>query len=386
MPTHLDSPQRVGPPSHRHRLPTARPRGAAVILLVLLLSIAAAIAGLVLLWPDKVSGSGLGGQIANGRVVSTRLDCTNGCIKVVDVEVTSGPGRGTSTTLTFQPGVTDPKLRIGEQIRMHRTSTGVGAVYEFADINRRTPMLLLAALFALVVLVVGRLRGLMAMIGLVFAGLVLVVFVIPALVEGRSPTLVALVAGTTIAVVVLPLAHGISAYTGAALIGTLAGMGVAAALSMLTIHALHFTGTSSDEAGTLAALGSRSTVAGLLLCGTVIGALGVLNDVTVTQAVAVFEISSADPTLTRRRLFRSGMRIGRDHIASTVYSLVLAYAGAALPVLLLFAVTDQAVGNVLSSDALGPAIVAGLIGAIALVLVVPLTTAIATAVAPQELV
>ena len=126
-------------------------------------------------------------------------------------------------------------------------------------------------------------------------------------------------------------------------------------------------------------------MAGLLLCGTVIGALGVLNDVTVTQAVAVFEISSADPTLTRRRLFRSGMRIGRDHIASTVYSLVLAYAGAALPVLLLFAVTDQAVGNVLSSDALGPAIVAGLIGAIALVLVVPLTTAIATAVAPQKL-
>jgi uncharacterized membrane protein len=356
-----------------------------VILVVLLLSIAAAIAGLVLLWPDRVSSSGLGGQIVTGRVVSAKLDCTNGCIKVVDVKVTSGPGRGTSTTLTFQPGATDPKLRIGEQIRMHRTSSGAGAVYEFADINRRTPMLLLAALFALVVLVVGRLRGLTAMIGLVFAGLVLVVFVIPALVDGRSPTLVALVAGTTIAVVVLPLAHGISTYTGAALIGTLAGMGVAAVLSMLTIHALHFTGTSSDEAGTLAALGSQSTTAGLLLCGTVIGALGVLNDVTVTQSVAVFEISTADPTLTRRRLFRSGMRIGRDHIASTVYSLVLAYAGSALPVLLLFAVTDQAVGDVLSSDGLGPAIVAGLIGAIALVLVVPLTTAIATAVARQEL-
>jgi uncharacterized membrane protein len=354
-----------------------------VILVVLLLSIAAAIAGLVLLWPDKVSGSGLGGQIVSGRVASTELDCTNGCINVVEVKVTSGPGRGSSTTLTFSPGATDPKLRVGEQIRLHRSSSGAGAVYEFADIDRRTPMLWLTALFALVVLIVGRLRGLTAMIGLVFAGVVLVEFVIPALMDGRPPTLVALVAGTTIAVVVLPLAHGISTYTGAALIGTLAGMGVAALLSLLTVHALHFTGTSGDEAGTLAALGSRSTVAGLLLCGTVIGALGVLNDVTVTQAVAVFEISSADPTLTRRRLFRSGMRIGRDHIASTVYSLVLAYAGSALPVLLLFAVTDQAAGDVLSSDALGPAIVAGLIGAIALVLVVPLTTAIATAVAPQ---
>ena len=128
-------------PSHRHRLPTARPRGAArSSSLVLLLSIAAAIAGLVLLWPDKVSGSGLGGQIVNGRVVSTKLDCTNGCIKVVDVEVTSGPRRGTSTTLTFQPGATGPSCR-GRRAdpACIAPARGAGAVYEFADINRRTP-------------------------------------------------------------------------------------------------------------------------------------------------------------------------------------------------------------------------------------------------------
>jgi uncharacterized membrane protein len=118
-------------------------------------------------------------------------------------------------------------------------------------------------------------------------------------------------------------------------------------------------------------------VAGLLLCGAVIGALGVLNDVTVTQSSSVFELAAADPRLGRRGLFRSAMRIGRDHIASTVYSLVLAYAGSALPLLLLFSITGQRVADVLTSDALGPEIAAGLIGSIALVLVVPLTTVIA---------
>jgi uncharacterized membrane protein len=226
-------------------------------------------------------------------------------------------------------------------------------------------------------LAVGRLRGLAAMAGLAITGVALVQFMIPALIAGESPTAVALVGGAAIAILVLPLSHGVSVRTGAALIGTLAGMTVAALISLVSIGALRFTGLSSDEAATLGLLGSKSSVAGLLLCGAVVGALGVINDVTVTQSSSVFELAAADPTLPRRRLYTSAMRIGRDHIASTVYSLVLAYAGSALPLLLLFAITGQSVSDVLSSDALGPEIAASLIGATALVLVVPLTTAIA---------
>jgi uncharacterized membrane protein len=137
------------------------------------------------------------------------------------------------------------------------------------------------------------------------------------------------------------------------------------------------TGLSNDEAATLGVLGSRSSVAGLLLCGAVVGALGVLNDVTCTQSSSVFELAAGDPLLPRRKLFASAIRIGRDHIASTVYSLVLACANSALPLLLLFSITGQSVSNVLTSDALGPEIAASLIGATALVSVVPLTTAIA---------
>jgi uncharacterized membrane protein len=340
---------------------------------------AAVLVGLVLLWPARPSTVRLGSaEVAHGTVTATRLqDCAvaqRSCTVVVTVRVTDGPDRGRDTQLTFLPGATDPKLEVGEHIRMGRQGSGAGAVYAFADVERRGPLLLLAAVFVIVVLVTGRLRGLAAMLGLAIAGAGLVWFVLPALLAGESPTLVALVGGAAITLAVLPLAHGVSVRTGAALIGTLAGMAIAALLAAVSVSALRFTGTSNEEGTMLQLLGSRSSVSGLLLCGAVIGAIGVLNDVTVTQASAVFELAAADPAASRRRVFSAAMRIGRDHIASTVYSLVFAYAGSALPLLLLFVITGQSVGDVLTGDALGPEIAAGLIGAIALVLVVPLTT------------
>lgn len=365
--------------AHSHGAGTsiAHARG---LLLVLLATAIAVLIGLILLWPPQPRTAHVTGQAAHGVVTASALTgCNTSCVVSVSVRLTDGPDTGKTTVLTFVPGATDPQLRVGEHIRMARS----GSSYEFADIQRRTPMVLLAALFLVVVLVVGRWRGLAAVGGLIIAGLALVEFTIPALLAGESPVWVALVGGSAIALVVLPLAHGLSSRTGAALLGTLAGLVVAAAIAAVSISALHFTGTSSDEGATLQLLGSKSTVAGLLLCGSVIGGLGVLNDVTVTQASAVFELAAADPLLNRRRLVAAAMRIGRDHIASTVYSLVLAYAGAALPVLLLFAITGQAVPDVLTSDALGPEIAAGLIGATALVLVVPLTTATAAMLASR---
>ena len=348
-------------------------------LTVTLLAIAVAVlVGLIVLWPPHPKTHSNSGTPTHGQVTATALTgCNTSCVVTVTVRLTDGPDTGHTTDLTFVPGATDPRLQVGEHVRLARQ----GSDYEFADIQRQTPMLWLALVFLLVVVVVGRWRGLAAILGLIVAGVALVVFTIPALLAGESPIWVALVSGAAIALVVLPLAHGVSGRTGAALLGTLAGMVVAAGLAAVSISALHFTGTSSDEGATLQLLGSKSTVAGLLLCGAVIGGLGVLNDVTVTQASAVFELAAADPLLNRRRLIRAAMRIGRDHIASTVYSLVLAYAGAALPVLLLFAITGQAVPDVLTSDALGPEIAAGLIGATALVLVVPLTTSVAALLA-----
>jgi uncharacterized membrane protein len=303
-----------------------------------------------------------------------------GCVKQVENQVLTGPDAGRTAFLSFTPGPTDPNLQVGEKVRLGRTVQDGQVVYQFSDVVRTRPLLLLALVFAIAVIAVGRLRGLAALIGLAFAGIVLVVFVLPALLAGSSPTWVALVAGSAITLVVLPLSHGPSISTGVAMIGTLVGMAVAAVTASVAIGALRFTGLSGEENATLALLGSRSTVSGLLLAGAVIGALGVLNDVTVTQVSAVGELAAAGAS--RADLFASAFRIGRDHIASTVYSLVLAYAGSALPVLLLFTLSRQSTVASLTSDAIAPEIAAALIGGLALVLVVPLTTAIAAALLP----
>jgi uncharacterized membrane protein len=257
---------------------------------VAILAVAVGI-GLLPLWPGHQKKTGFAGQITHGRVAETRQDqCSTGatgCTVAVTVRINDGPDRGRDTRLTFVPGATDPKLRVGDRIRMGRQGSGADAVYAFADIERGRPLVVLAALFVVVVLVVGRLRGLAAMLGLVITGVALVQFMIPALLAGESPTAVAVVGGAAIAILVLPLSHGVSVRTGAALIGTLVGMAIAALISLISVEALRFTGLSNDEATTLGVLGSCSSVAGLLLCGAVVGALGVLNDVTVTQSSSV---------------------------------------------------------------------------------------------------
>jgi uncharacterized membrane protein len=372
-------------PSHSAHRSTPTTDDAAVrgrvVVTILVVVAAVVVLGLLLTWPGHHPVTRQSGQTVTGTVSATRqVDCgsgSSGCVTDVTVRITSGPDRGGTTTLTFTPGPTDPRLVVGDKIRMGRAAASGHVVYQFGDIARGRPLLLLAVLFAVVVVLVGHLRGLAALLGLGCAGVMLVVFVLPALLDGQSPTRVALLAGAAITLIVLPLSHGLSLRTGIAMLGTLSGMAVAAGIAGACVASLRITGLGGEENATLQLLGSRATVSGLLLAGTVIGALGVLNDVTVTQVSAVSELAGSG--LSTRQLFQSAMRIGRDHIASTVYSLVLAYAGAALPLLLLFSLSGQSTLNVLTSDSLAPEIAASLIGGTALVVVVPLTTAIAAA-------
>jgi len=342
---------------------------------------AVVLAAMVITWPARphVSGSELQGQLVRATVQSTAPSACGSdgsCLTRVVARITSGPDRGHITSLDLTPGPTEPELRAGDHIRLARSvQTGGSVLYEFADVDRGQPLVLLAAIFVAAALLIGRWRGLAAVIGLIFAGAILVLYVVPALVDGTAPLLVVLIAGSAVTLVVLPIAHGFSTTTGVAVIGTLLGMSLAAALAAVMVHSLHITGLSSEEFAVLRLQGSHSTVTGLFLAGAVIGALGVLNDVTVTQASAVRELAAEEAD--RRVLFVAAMRIGRDHIASTTYSLVLAYAGSSLPLLLLFALAHESAVDSLTSDALAPALASGLIGGTALVLVVPLTTAAA---------
>lgn len=191
--------------------------------------------------------------------------------------------------------------------------------------------------------------GLRAMVGIVIAFGVLVVFLLPALRDGAPAVPVALVASAAILFAVIYLAHGVSLRTSAALLGTLTSLLVAALLSWAAIEFAHLTGLSEDQNNEVAAYLGNVSITGLLLAGFIIGSLGVLNDVTITQASAVFELAELEPA-GRRAIFVGAMRVGRDHIASTVYTLVLAYAGSALPLLLLFSVANRPLGDVLTSE------------------------------------
>ncbi len=298
-------------------------------------------------------------------------------------------GSGPDTGRTVSLGPSSTSFRVGDRIRVARgpadPATGVRE-YQFDDFVRDAPLGVIAALFAGLLFLVARWRGLAAMAGVGVAYLTLVEFMLPALLAGRSPVAVAVCGSAAILFVILYLAHGVSARTSTALLGTLTALAATAALASAATAAAHLTGQSNEVNSELQAAGVHVSISGLILCGLIVGALGVLNDVTVTQASSVWELSAADPGAGWRSLFTSGMRIGRDHIASTVYTLVFAYAGATLPLLLLFSVSGRSAHDLLTGDEIGGEIVRDLVGGAGLLLAVPLTTVIAAVVAvrPHE--
>ncbi len=255
-----------------------------------------------------------------------------------------------------------------------------GPTYIFMDFVRTLPMGLLAVLYALVVVVVARWRGLRAMVGLIGAFGVLAWFMLPALAQGQPPLMVALVGSSAIMFGVLYFAHGFSARTSTALLGTLFGLGVTAGLAWWAVDAAALNGTTGEYSYQLLNMTQGMSLSGMILCGLVISGLGVLNDVTITQSSAVWELYELAPHTSARELFTSAMRIGRDHIASTVYTIAFAYAGGALPVLLMVSLYDQPLLTALTGVELAEEIVRILVGSIGLVLAIPVTTAVAVAV------
>ncbi|MDQ0374810.1 YibE/F family protein [Cellulomonas humilata] len=247
----------------------------------------------------------------------------------------------------------------------------------FTDFVRGPPLGLLAAVFAVLVVAVARWRGFAALLGLGISMGVIGAFMLPALLEGKPALPVALVTSSAIMFVVLYLAHGFTLRTSTALVGTLLGLLATGFLATWASGAAHLTGLSGEYALDLLSYAPQARMSAILLCGMVIAGLGVLNDVTITQASAVWELHGSSPDAGWRELFGRGMRIGRDHIASTVYTIVFAYVGATLPLVLLVSISDRGMLDALTSGELAEEVARTLVGSIGLVLAIPLTTAIA---------
>jgi uncharacterized membrane protein len=399
--------------SHAHSHPTGPaplgPMAAKIVVGALIVIGVAVLAGAVWLWPSQQKvdiplpfQNAAGGAVTTeaGHVLSSKAaPCGSpsaGAVLTADPEqavagggqcvqnlvaIDSGPNTGANTVLEFS-GPGQPNLVVGDHIRISRQVDVAGATsYAFFDYERTWPLTALAAAFAVVIVAVAGWRGLRGLIGIVVAFAVLVLFLLPALRDGASAIPVALVASAAILYAVIYLAHGVSLRTSAALLGTLTALLLAAFLSWGVIELAHLTGLSEEQNNDVAAYLGHVSITGLLLAGFIIGSLGVLNDVTVTQASTVFELAGLGDGSSRRAIFLGAMRVGRDHIASTVYTLVLAYAGSALPLLLLFSVANRSLGDVLTSESVAIEIARSAVGGIALALSVPLTTAIAAVLA-----
>jgi uncharacterized membrane protein len=296
------------------------------------------------------------------------------------VRISGGAERGQVVEVDVYPEVVEAGVGAGVILLKTPEGTNAPATFSIYDVQRGRPLVALAVLFAVLAIAVARLRGLLALIGLGFAAVVVVGFLLPALTAGSSPVWSGLTASAAIMFVVLYLAHGLSLRTTTALLGTFAGLACTAAIGAAAVRAAHLTGISNDENSLLAQTATELDLRALLTCGIILAGLGVLNDVTITQASAVWELREAGPGIPAGRLYRTAMRIGRDHIASTIYTIVFAYAGAALPVLLLIELYGQPLTTVLTNADIAEELVRTMASAIGLVLAVPITTALAVLV------
>lgn len=367
------------------------------------LAIVTAVAvGLVMLWPhDDAPQIGTSEGRYSGTVLSQRVvpcvvslpgtpdtptehdtpeDDSRRCVEA-EVRIDEGPDRGHVFRTVGDKRLTD----VGAAVVLYGGDRDIplDGRYQVGDAQRSGTLLILGAALVVTVLVIGRLRGALAIVGAASSLVVLVVFLVPALLQGEGMLLTSLTGAGAVMVLVIGLAHGINIRTGTAVVGTAAALLITAALAIAFTEMARLSGTSSEEAAFLGAALRDVDPRGLLLAGTVIGALGVLDDVTVTQVSAVHELRRANPLLHRRDLYRAAMRIGRDHIASAVNTLVLAYAGAALPLLVIFQVTGQSLGEVVTTSLVAEELVRAAVGSIGLVSAVPITTALAAVTAPR---
>ncbi|WP_410667424.1 YibE/F family protein [Amycolatopsis sp. cmx-4-68] len=335
----------------------------------------------------RITATATGPCLAQGQVqVGDQSDPNAKPCLTVDLTMTDGPADGKPLKLTVPIEPSTPRFAAGDAVVLAYNGGNAGdpASFQLVDFQRGTPLLVLAALFAVAVLVLGRWQGLAALVALGLSFVVIALFILPAILAGENPLVVAIAGAGAIMFIALYLTHGLSARTSAAVLGTLVSLALIGVLSAIFSAAASLTGLDDSTSTLIGSLGHGIDSRGLLLAGVVIGALGVLDDVTVTQTSAVWELRRANPDLSWRELYHSGLRIGRDHVGSAVNTLVMAYAGAALPVLLYSSISGVGLGALLGSEEIAQEIVRTLAGSVGIVAAVPVTTILAALIASRE--
>lgn len=324
-------------------------------------------------------GVGTDGAGTNAGTSGATSSADSSLLKdAVCAKVIKGKGKGLVVPIHV-PTESRKFVSVGDQVNAMYTPAAIsaGTPFIFIDFERAQPVGILALVYLVVVVAVAGRKGVLSILGLAAALAVLVGVMIPALLAGTNPVVVVCVCALAMLILALYLAHGVSVRTTTALLGTVAGLVVTVSLAQLSAIYAHLNGASSEDAIALTTSVPGINMSALLVCGMVLAGLGVLNDVTITQASAVWELHGANPTMGTWKLARVAMRIGRDHIASTVYTLAFAYAGSALPLIMVAALIDRSVWATILSGEIAEEVVRTLVSSIGLVLAIPSTTLIA---------
>lgn len=316
------------------------------------------------------------------RVIATTTDATSEPARIyqqLEIEIQSGFAPGTRRIIDHDTSE-GQTYYAGDHVLVviAATSETPAPMMFIADFVRTGPLILLAAILVAAIILVSGWKGARALIGLAISLVVIIGFIVPLIAVGFDPVIVSVIGSFGLLAATLYLTQGWTLKTHAALLGVLCSLILTGTLATLAVQVTRLTGFGSEESVFLQVANASINARGLLLAGIIVGTLGVLDDVIVSQSSAVIELAHAQPALGWRELYRRAMNIGHDHIAATINTLALAYVGAALPLLLLFQVYPEPWAQTLSREMIAEEIVRTLVGTLGLVAALPITTLIAS--------
>lgn len=295
-------------------------------------------------------------QVTEGTLENKKLTIENGNIPSINV-------------LKYEKGDT-------VQVTISKDPEG-NNVYYIGDYIRRSSLLWLFGLFVALTILIGRKRGFTSLIGMGISFLVIFKFILPQVLADKDPVIVTILASLIIIPTTFYLSHGINKKTSSAIIATLISLIFIGVLANFFVTSSKLTGYASEESGFLqAATGGNLNIKALLLSGIIVGILGILNDITVSQAAVVCQLKKASANMKFKELYNRAMDVGRDHIASMVNTMVLAYTGVALPLLLLFINNPHPAKEIINYEIIAEEVVRTLVASIGLIIAVPITTLI----------
>ncbi len=341
---------------------------------------------------DSASQLGFGTDSARAEVTAIldegeiQLGETSQKYQLLEVVVLEGEYEGIRFKVDYGQRQLRPEglnLETGDQVIIN-ISRGPENILNarFLDFVRLRPVLLLLLTFIVFSVLISGWKGVRGLIGMGISILVITYYIIPQIIQGRDPVLVSVTGAFFLLAVSLYLVYGWSLKTHSAVLGTLLALVLTALLASYFVNLTRLTGFGSEEALFLMQQSTiKINMQGLVLGGMLIGALGVLDDLVITQSSVVFELFMLNPNLSLRELYRRAMRVGQDHVAATVNTLVLAYAGAALPMFLLFYLSGEQLQNLINLEYVAEEIVRTMVGSLGLIAAVPLTTLLASLIA-----